>query len=200
MTDEAMVLHEPAPGGAEGARPWPRYLARAIDTLVFGFIGSVIVVIVLELSIDGGAAWFIRMTQGVGGVAVSSFLAVVVSVPFTTLLLAYAQTPGKWLLGIRVRDEAGQRLRPWVALKRETWVLLRGLGLGLPVVALYTQIMSYSDLKDDGITEWDRKLRCTVRHAPATPLWWARAVLGACMVIAVNAWAYIDMLRSAFQS
>mgnify|MGYP000868268909 FL=1 len=41
---------------------------------------------------------------------------------------------------------------------------------------------------------------CSVQHAPATPLWWIRATLGAIGVLGIMAWGYVDMMTSAMRS
>lgn len=66
----------------------------------------------------------------------------------------------------------------------------------MPVVTLFTMISSYTDLKDDGATAWDRALHCEVTHAPATPWWWARAIVGGVLVFGMSLWGYIDLLMS----
>jgi hypothetical protein len=105
------------------------------------------------------------------------------------VLLAFAQTPGKLLLGIRVRNSDGTRLSFFKALQREAWVLVRGLGLGVPLISFITLVMSHMDLKNEGMTAWDRKLDCRIEHAPRTLFWWVRATLGASLVLAFNAYA-----------
>lgn len=181
-------------------RPWPRYFARVIDVVLLGLVSMFVLGIVLEIFAEGGAQLLVKMSEGIGGMVLSSMLLFVLALPLVAGLLAFAQTPGKWLFGIRVRNADGSRMGLWKALKREAWVLVRGVGFGFPVVTLFTHIMSYSDLKDDGATVWDRRLRCDVRHAPATPLWWVRAALGGTAVIAFSVWGYIDSLLSIVRS
>ena len=181
-------------------RPWPRYFARTIDVLVLGAAGMLVLVIVLEFTVPGGADRLLAAMEGVAGMVVSSMLVFLLALLPIACLLAFAQTPGKWLFGIRVRNADGSRMGLWKALKREAWVLVRGVGLGFPVVTLFTHVMSYSSLKDDGVTAWDQALGCDVRHAPATALWWVRATLGGAVVLAATAWGYIDYFRSILQS
>jgi uncharacterized RDD family membrane protein YckC len=196
MEASGQAQEQPRPQPPRDPRPWPRYFARTIDVLVFGMVGMFVLAMVLEIAAEGGADRLIALTEGAGGMVVSSMLLFVLAVPLLAGLLAFAQTPGKWLFGIRVRNADGSRMGLWKALKREAWVLVRGVGLGFPVVTLFTHIASYTDLKDDGATVWDRRLGCEVRHAPATPLWWVRAVLGGVAVVAVSVWGYIDSVLS----
>lgn len=178
---------------ASDSRPWPRYLARMLDTIVLGaVVGMVLGIVMAFATEDGGARVFAAM-EGVGGMLLSNVVSFVLAAVPLAFLLAFAQTPGKWLFGIRVRNPDGSRLGLWKALQREAWVLVRGVGFALPLVTMFTMISSYTDLKDDGVTAWDRALRCEVTHAPATLWWWMRAILGGLLVLCVSLWSYVDM-------
>lgn len=196
-TQEPVVVAAPAPkAAASDRRPWPRYLARMLDTLVLGAVMGLILGIVLVFTTDDAGERVFAAMGGVGGTLLTSVVSFMVAALPIAFLLAFAQTPGKWVFGIRVRNPDGSRLGLWKALQREAWVLVRGVGFALPVVTLFTMISSYTDLKEDGATAWDRALRCEVTHAPATPWWWARAIVGGVLVFGMSLWGYIDMLMS----
>lgn len=177
-------------------RPWPRYFARMIDVLLFGMVGMLVIGVVMALATAMSEERMLAATAGVGGLLLSNVLMYLLALLPIACLLAFAQTPGKWLFGIRVRNADGSRMRLWTSLKREAWVVVRGIGLGLPLVTLFTQISSFTDLKEEGITAWDRKLGCQVQHAPATWFWWVRATSGGAVVLAVTVWGFIDYIRS----
>ena len=169
-TQEPVVVAAPAPkAAASDRRPWPRYLARMLDTLVLGAVMGLILGIVLVFTTDDAGERVFAAMGGVGGTLLTYVVSFMVATVPIAFLLAFAQTPGKWLFGIRVRNPDGSRLGLWKALPREAWVVVRGVGFALPVVTLFTMISSYTDLKDDGATAWDRALCCEVTHAPATP-------------------------------
>jgi len=183
----------PAPVG----RPWPRYFARMLDSLLFGMVGIFILTIALAITTKTGADRLIAMTTGVGGLFVSNVLTFLLALLPIAFFIALAQTPGKWLFGIRVRNPDGSRLGFAKSLKREGWVIMRGLGFGIPLVSLGTLATSYACLKDDGYAPWDRRLGCEVRHVPATWFWWVRATLGALLFFVVNFWGYFSLLKPA---
>lgn len=197
MTDETNPPQDiaAAPVAAD-PRPWPRYFARMIDVLLLGMVGMVVLGIVLALTTDIGEETMLAATEGIGGMLLSNMLVFLLALLPIACLLAFAQTPGKWLFGIRVRKADGSRMRLWTSLKREAWVLVRGIGLGFPVVTLFTQVSSFTDLKEEGVTAWDRKLGCEVHHAPATWFWWVRATIGAVFVVAATVWGYVDYFGS----
>jgi uncharacterized RDD family membrane protein YckC len=183
-------------GFGDGARPWPRYFARMIDNAVISTGFFAVLAIAVEIAVPGGADRLLAMTDGLVGYLLNGFVTVAAVVPFTAALIAWAQTPGKWLLGIRVRQADERRMGFATALKRELWIVVRGLGLGLPLVSLITLVMSYTELVEDGATRWDRGLGSSVTHAPATAWWWCRLVLGAVIAIAFLALGVIERLAS----
>lgn len=182
----------PAPVG----RPWPRLFARMLDTFLFAFVGSIILGIVLVIATRDGADRYVAMTNGVGGMLISNVLGYALALLPIAFFIAFVQTPGKWLFGIRVRNRDGSRLGFVKALKREGWVIVRGVGFGVPLLILIALATSYSHLKDEGRTRWDEVLDCDVQHAPATWFWWIRATFGALLCIAMNFWGYFSLLKS----
>ena len=182
----------PAPVG----RPWPRLFARMLDSILFGFLGSIVLTIVLMITTRGGVDRFIAMTTGVGGMIVSNMLTFVLAFLPIALLIAFAQTPGKWLFGIRVRNRDGGRLGFLKSLKREGGVIVGGVGFGVPLLTLIALATSYSHLKDEGRARWDEVLDCDVQHAPVTWFWWVRATFGALLFFIVNFWGYFSLVKS----
>ena len=72
MSEDAIAqlqFAERAP--AQPGRPWPRLFARMLDSILFGFIGSIVMTIVLMITTRGGGDRFIAMTTGVGGMIAS---------------------------------------------------------------------------------------------------------------------------------
>ena len=72
------------------------------------------------------------------------------------LVAAIGTTPGKWLLGISVRESDGTLLSFSRSLARSFRVLVLGVGLGLPVVSLCTLLVGCIQLGQTGNTPWDR--------------------------------------------
>lgn len=182
----------PVPKG----RPWPRYFARMLDLMLFGIIGMILLTIVLLIVTRDGLDRFTAMTSGFGGTLLSNIVSIVLAAPFVALFIGLGQTPGKWLYGIRVRNRDGSRIGLAKALKREAWVIARGLAFGIPLLSLGTLVMSYSTLKDDGITSWDKAFDCDVQHAPKTWFWWARATFGALVFLTMSLGGYFILLKS----
>jgi uncharacterized RDD family membrane protein YckC len=143
--------------GVRQVRPWPRCLARWFDFCVAAFL----------LGVVAGCAGIMRdVPEYAWGLAVPFAWVFLEGV----LLSAWGTTPGKWLFSVWVADAMGNRLSFSHALSRAFSVWFMGLGLGLPIVQLITQIVSYVKLKNQGITSWDREGRFAVIHEPLSPV------------------------------
>jgi uncharacterized RDD family membrane protein YckC len=90
-----------------------------------------------------------------GGELVRGPLVLLLWIPLEALLLStVGSTPGKWLLGIFVRDAGGRRLSFRAALRRSAGVFAWGLGLG-SVIGLVTAFIAHRRLTRRGATYWD---------------------------------------------
>ena len=133
-------------------RPWIRYWARFVDSflagLTFSFLGAVFGVPVSK--------WNTYLV-GLAGIYLWT--------PFEAAFLSSSRTtPGKYLFNIRISDESGDRLQYGTCLRRALLVLVKGLGLGIPIVPLFTQIIAYVRLQGQGITSWDSDCGAIVQH------------------------------------
>lgn len=169
------------PAAKAVGQPWPRFLARMFDSLLLGavlwFVLSLLAMLVAPAPSE-------KLFSVVDNRFVSNvFTFAIVLVPIACLV-AFAETPGKLLLGVRVRRNDGSRLDLPTALKRELHVFVRGVGLGLPLVSMVMYVISHQRLMEEGTTHWDAALDCRVEHAPRTPFWWVRAVFAGLVVLA----------------
>jgi uncharacterized RDD family membrane protein YckC len=81
-------------------------------------------------------------------------------------------TPGKWIMGIRIRTAVGNKLGYLTALSRMIRVWIVGMGLGLPIVSLITLLISRAKLNSDGQTGWDERLNLRVMHRKRNVFIW----------------------------
>ncbi|MBB6248941.1 RDD family protein [Rhodanobacter sp. A1T4] len=171
-----------------GPSPWSRYFARYVDTLVVGLALWMIVGFVLE-AIDPAT---LHRVTGVDGLMrnplFSSIMTFVIVIPVQALLLGLTgTTAGKWLFGVRITRHDGKPIGVMHALTRELEVFLKGVGLGIPIVALITQIVGYRTLVNERQASWDVHRAWVVTHRPpggvATALFaigliiWAGAII-----------------------
>ncbi len=80
------------------------------------------------------------------------------------LLASWGTTPGKWLFGIKVRDQKGNLLLFNKALQRSFLVWLKGMALGLPIIKLITNVIAYGKLMKLGKTTWDESCQTNILH------------------------------------
>lgn len=74
-------------------------------------------------------------------------------VPAEAVLISlFGTTPAKWLFGIRVAHPSGDLLPFSEALNRSFLVFVQGVGFGIPLVALFTQLFAYRRLTKTGTT------------------------------------------------
>ena len=120
------------------SRPWPRFWARFIDNLIF-----------VPLFGFGIGLWAVLYAPDIylQIVTMNGVLFGVLLLPLVALFLALCMivagtTPGKAIVGVHVPVGQG-RSRIKFYLLREFKVWAAGLGLGIPFVALFTQVRQY---------------------------------------------------------
>lgn len=139
-------------------RPWVRYWARTLDFFTFSLLVGVVAELVYPefAQIDGKLFGVVLL--GLYNLYEPAWLAL------------FGTTPFKALLRVRVRNMDGSKLSYGQGLLRTLKVWILGQGLGIPIVALITNLYSYSRLTNDKITSWDRSGNFTVSHKPVE--WW----------------------------
>ncbi|MGQ2951521.1 MAG: RDD family protein [Agrobacterium sp.] len=120
------------------SRPWPRFWARFIDNLIFvpmlGFgIGLWAVLYAPDI--------YLQIVM-MNGVLFGVLLLPIVALFLALCMIVVGTTPGKAIVGVRVPVGQG-RNRLGFYLSREFKVWAAGLGLGIPFVALFTQVRQY---------------------------------------------------------
>jgi hypothetical protein len=139
-----------APGVVLTSRPWPRFWARLFDNLLFvpllGFgigLWSAVYAPNIYLKLVG-------MNELLFSLLIMPLVALLLGVSMTLL----GSTPGKAIVGVQVPVPPGGR-RFWFYLTREFKVWIAGLGMGIPFVALFTQIAQYRRLASGRPASYD---------------------------------------------
>ncbi|WDZ75104.1 RDD family protein [Ensifer adhaerens] len=137
IAEAATVL----PRSTVNSRPWPRFWARFIDNFLF-----------VPLLAAGIGVWAVFYAPSIylRVVSVPGVLFGLMLLPLVALVLAISMaitgtTPGKAIMGVRVPVPAGHD-RFSFFLGREFMVWVVGLGLGIPLVSLFTQIRQHRRL------------------------------------------------------
>ncbi len=145
------------PTGSQ-VRPWIRYWARTLDFLLFSLVFGIMLGLIYPQ--------FLEMPDTLVGVILLAAYTFVEPVMLST----FGTTPLKALLNIRVRNADGSRLSYPKALARNLKIWIKGEGLGIPLLSLFTLISSYNHLTNHGITTWDREGSFEVKHRNVE--WW----------------------------
>lgn len=128
--------------------PWRRLFARLLDDFLYGSLWGVFGLLVIHKSpvTDTGARWS----------ACAAFVSVILMVLIEPLFLStWGTTPGKWLLGLSVRNNTGQKLSYGEGVWRTVQALWYGLGFWIPIYSLVRGYKSYYDCTDGKTLEWE---------------------------------------------
>lgn len=128
--------------------PWRRFFARLLDDYLYTTLWVIFGLLVIHKSptSDSGAAW----------TAAAGLMAVLLMVFVEPLFLAtWGTTPGKWLLGLSVRDNTGQKLSYGEGLYRTVQALWYGIGFWIPIYNLIRGYKCYYDCREGKTLEWE---------------------------------------------
>ena len=160
------------------AKPWSRYWSRLLDMFIWA----------LPLAIGFGALyptqalWF--STHDDTGLLLSFLLMPLIMVVDALCLALLGNTPGRAIVGIRVETIRHKRLSISTALNRNGQIYLRGFGLTIPIVSLFTLSSSYDKVKSGEQTTWDRDLYTRVYDVSSNPI---RIFICAALVLILSA-------------
>lgn len=142
--------------------PWRRLFARTVDICTTGFALFLLLIFAFSATMPEQAAGFAKAIENQ---IIASVVLYLIWLPAEALLLSmFGTTPAKWLFGIRVAHPGGDLLSLSEALNRSFLVFVQGVGLGIPFVALFTQLFAYRRLTKTGTTLWDTSANAVVLH------------------------------------
>ncbi len=170
----------PPPGSTH---PWRRFFAKFTDISTLGMLGySVFVMLTYLAPQQNEQLVAVRENTVIGG-----FLVIVIWCPMEACFLSFlGYTPAKWLYGIEVRSTIGAKLSFGKALERAFLSGIQGLGGGLPIVSLVTQLFAYDRLNKTGTTLWDTSMKSVVSHAQWGPFRAIVCVVAGIAVLLLN--------------
>lgn len=143
---------------------WRRYFARTFDGIIYLILAGFTI----------GYAFPEQMTY-LNSLKVDKLLNIVLYMSFMPLeafcLYAFGTTLGKALYGIKV-EKIGSIISFGSGFHRAFNIWVFGLGVGIPLIALFTMTSAYSKLKNTGATSWDTELGWKISHSRLTPFRW----------------------------
>lgn len=176
------------------ATAWARYWSRLLDITIGLMAAGFLLGLVFPNT-------FLKLLDAVGGNDLLLFL-IFLPVVFLADALWNAvlgQTLGRAIAGIRIQKKSGNRLSVSEALNRNAQVYVKGFGLGLPLVSLFTFANAHGKVKAGEETSWDDSCDTTVvAEAASLGRTTLTAVLYLMLVFAIQVWDKIteDTLNS----
>lgn len=165
-----------------------RLLARYVDLMVIGMLGA---------SIWWSRGESMRMPEAGDSpqVWLLLWMATIVLLPIESILIGmFGTTPGKHLLGLRLRDERGSAPGIARALRRSFHVYVRGIALGFPFLAPFAILIAGAQTLNKGSAPWDEGLR--IEEESVTSRWQLIAFLVVLLwIAAANGW-WLQLVQS----
>lgn len=189
VTEQAQLIDEKgvsSPGWlSHPPTPWRRYGARMLDTSFNGAVVMIIIGVAFYAIAPATADEFFSIFEGESGRILDIVMTAFVASILGGLLVGISGfTLGKWIFGVRVTKLDGTRLGIADGLSRDLTVLLKGLGLGIPIVAIFTMGYAYRRLGEFKTTSWD-KGRYIVWHRPSGFSQYIFNVIGILLILLV---------------
>lgn len=142
------------------AGPWQRWTARYLDYCLSGLVVGFSVAVVETLT---------GLSEAVAVAVLLSLLITLIWVPIEAVLLTtIGTTPGKWISGLRIVALNSNHERPQFrqSLWRATIVSIKGVGLGIPILSLVAQGVSFFALNSRDFISWDESTGIYVAGRP----------------------------------
>ncbi len=163
--------------------PWRRYAARVLDTTLNGVVGAILLGIgFFAVAPATAASFFASFDSGAGPLLDLILTAVLASIIGGALIGVTGFTLGKLIFGVKVTRLDGAKPGLAAGLSRDFSVLFRGLGLGVPIIALFTLWFSYRRLASNTKTAWDEG-RYIVWHRPSGSAQYLLNLIGIVLIV-----------------
>lgn len=147
--------------GESNLYPWRRYFARTFDLYVFCLFFFVFLGVAVPQLFASSEKGFDALYGIFGAAIYAVFEGFWINV--------FGASLGKRLHGLRLIRTNDDGFTLAVSFRRSFAVWAKGLGIGIPIVSLFTLITAYRTLQAEGQTSWDRDYQCAVigRHLSA---------------------------------
>lgn len=149
--------------------PWRRFFARSLDLSLCALLWLALQLLVFRLNPVNLSAGLLN--------AWTELLLMLFLEPL--LLRLFGATPGKWILGLRVTDEDGERLSYSKGLRRTFRVIRSGLGLGIPIWNLCRLWKSWKGCDQGETLPWEEESTLVLKDERG----WRCAVMAVAMLL-----------------
>lgn len=166
--------------------PWRRFFARNVDAGLYGLLWSMLSQWVFRINPDhfmSNLAWTLAC----------GYVGWLLTFVFEPVLLHYwGTTPGKWIFGLSVRDENGEKLSIRTAYARLWGVFVYGNCYALPFFDWYCNYKCYRACKEEELP-WDLENGCSIVVREREVRWYRVALYLLVLVLRAAAGYGIDI-------
>lgn len=148
-------LREPPPlpeGAVKAFNPWQRFWARSLDMVLAELVVITVLALVFHVSVITNDSALFSI-----GTTILIWLVVLAVEPL--LLATWGNTPGKWLLGLKLEDYFGRKLTWGAGFIRCCGVLVTGYGLYIPIYSIWRHWKCYKACRDWQNLSYDEENR-----------------------------------------
>lgn len=139
--------------------PIRRFFARFFDYTLYITLWYLALYLTLRIDLQNRSFLYLLLDQ-----MVTMALMLVVE---PVLLTLYKTTPGKKIFGLRIEHSDGTPLQYHEGFSRTFLVLLEGMGFLVPLVSLFTLIISYNRCIQGEIQPWDKNIAYRIKDRNA---------------------------------
>lgn len=169
--------------------PWRRFFARNVDAGLYGLLWSMLSQWVFRINPEN----FIQITASLAWSAACAYVGWLLTFVFEPVLLHYwGTTPGKWIFGLSVRDENGEKLSIRTAYARLWGVFVYGNCYALPFFDWYCNYKCYRACKEEELP-WDLENGCSIVVREREVRWYRVALYLLVLVLRAAAGYGIDI-------
>ena len=169
--------------------PWRRFFARNVDAGLYGLLWSMLSQWVFRINPDN----FIQFMAGLAWTVACGYVGWLLTFVFEPVLLHYwGTTPGKWIFGLSVRDEDGEKLSIRTAYARLWGVFVYGNCYSLPFFEWYCNYKCYRACKEEELP-WDLENGCSIVVREREVRWYRVALYLLVLVLRAAAGYGIDI-------
>lgn len=169
--------------------PWRRFFARNVDAGLYGLLWSMLSQWVFRINPDN----FIQFMAVLAWSTACVYAGWLLTFVFEPVLLHYwGTTPGKWIFGLSVRDEDGEKLSIRTAYARLWGVFVYGNCYSLPFFDWYCNYKCYRACKEEELP-WDLENGCSIVVREREVRWYRVALYLLVLVLRAAAGYGIDI-------
>jgi serine/threonine protein kinase/uncharacterized RDD family membrane protein YckC len=169
--------------------PWRRYFAKTVDCCLLGLSLIFLLSIFVGIFMPSIAQEYV---SALNNQISAGIILMLLFIPAEAILLStVGNTPAKWLFGISIRSSNGSKLTFGQAIERSFRAGMQGMGLGIPLIAFFTQWFAYRRLSSTGSTLWDTSVGAKVYHKD-----WGAGRTIICVISVILTFAVVGALKS----